>query len=361
MTKTMLCLEDIGVPSLKILCLTWASKGSRRMYEIRSILKAEIWNYSIFFRMRPLAPIKYPVQAINTFIKLMKTRPDIVVVQNPPIFAALVCLIYRRFFGARIIIDHHFIWSMSNILKNPVIRSFIGSIESFCIKTADLNITYADPWEYELTRIGAKETLTIYDFVDEAWSKDADPSVRREFPKNKKIIVMPVGGHPLERPGLLIEACRELDAMVLITGERKFLRRHMARTRELGAGNVVFTGFLPYRKYRGLIVTCDFVANISEEPYGIPHALCEALASGRPIIISENPAVRKLLGDNCPLILSNNDVDTIRRTFLSAFENQGEYVKLAEKFYKGLKERKERQVERFFERIRSLEPQGSGG
>jgi glycosyltransferase involved in cell wall biosynthesis len=246
------------------------------------------------------------------------------------------------------VIDHHYIWSLSGVIKNSLIRSFIDTVEKFCVKKADLNTTYADPWEYELTRISGKCAMTIYDFVDEAWPNEADRSIRKSFPEDKKVIAMPVGGHPLERTDLLIEACKDLNAMVVITGNKKFLQEHIAAARKLKLRNVIFAGFLPDRQYRGLIATCDFVANISEEPNGIPHALCEALASGRPMIISENPAVKKLLGDDCPFILSNNDASTIRNAFLLAFENQKKYVKLAAKLYGELKKRREKQLEKLF-------------
>ena len=337
---------------LKILCLTWTPKGSRRMREICLILKADIWNYSIFYRMRLLAPVKYAIQAIKTFIKLTKTKPNVIVVQNPPIFAALTCLVYSRLFEVQIVIDHHYIWSLSGVLKNSLIRSFIDAVEKACIKKANLNTTYADPWGHELTSLSGKNALTIYDFVDDAWPKEADLSIRKSFPEDKKVVAMPVGGHPLERIDLLIEACKDLNVMVVVTGKKRFLQKHIAAARKLKLRNVIFAGFLPDRRYRGLIATCDLVANISEEPYGIPHALCEALASGRPMIISENLAVKRLLGDHCPFILSNNDVNTIKDAFLSAFRNQQEYVKLAVKLYEDLKVRRKKQVERLFENIR---------
>lgn len=322
------------------------------MHDIRSILKAEGWNCSIFYKVRLLSLIKYPIQAVKTFIKLVKTRPGVVIVQNPPIFAALTCLIYSGIYQVKIVIDHHSIWSMGGFIKNPVVKSFVNLVERFCVRSVNLNTTYADDWEYELTKMGAEKALTIYDFVDEKWSKDADLSFRKRFPKGKKIIVMPCGGgHALDRPDLIIEACKDLNVMVVITGEKKYLKRHIERTRELRWENVVFTGFLPDRQYRGLIANCDFATNISEQPFGIPHVVTEALASKRPIIIGKNPAVEKLLGNKCPFIISDNDVNTIRRAFLSAFENQREYEKLATKIYKNLKKRREEQLEKLFKFI----------
>ena len=318
------------------------------MHDIQLILDADGWNCSFFYKVRPASLIKYPIQAIKTLIKLVKTRHHVIIVQNPPIFAALTCLIYRRIYQVRIVVVHHSIWSRGGAIKNPIVTSFLIPIEKICVGNADLNTTYADDWEHELSRMGAGNALTIYDFVDENWSEKADFSVMKKFSKGKKIVVMPCGGHVLERPDLLIEACKDLNATIVITGERKYLQRHIAKANEIGAENVVFTGFLPDTQYRALIASCDFAANITEQPYGIPHMLTEALASKRPIIIDKNPAVEKLLGKNCPFIIPDNEVSSIRRTFLSAFENQKEYEKLATKLYNNLKKRREEQLERLF-------------
>ena len=322
------------------------------MHDIRSVLEAEIWNYSIFYKVKILSLIKYPVQAIKTFIKLVKSKPKTIIVQNPPIFAALTCLIYSKLYRVKIIIDHHFIWSMSGFIKNLVVKSFVNSIEKFCVRKADLNTTYTEYWEHGLVTIGAGNVLTIYDFVDKTWVNDADRSVREKLPKDKKIIVMPcAGGHALERPDLLIEASKDINVIVIITGEKKYLQKHIMRAHELRAGNVMFTGFLSDRQYRGLIATCDFVANISDEPFGIPHVIGEALASGRSIIISNNPAIEKLLGDDYPLIVPSNDVNTIRNTILLASKRQKQYAKLTTKLYEKLKETREKQLKRLFEHV----------
>ena len=314
------------------------------MNEIRSGLGAEGWDYSVFYRVRLLSPFRYMVQGIRTFLKLVESQPEVVVVQNPPIFAALTCLIYNWFYAVKVVVDHHSIWSMGGFIKNPVLKSFIHWVEQFCVGNVDLNTTYADDWESELKKMGAERTLTVYDFVDEQWAQDADFSILERLRGKGKVVVMPCGGHVLERPDLLIEALKDVDATVVITGERRFLERHVARARELGAENVVFTGFLPDGQYRGVIAGCDFAANISEQPFGIPHMVTEALASKRPVIVGENPALAKLLGNDCPFVIPDRDVETTRRTFLSAFENQGEFERLAAELYERLKRRREEQV-----------------
>ena len=334
------------VSPLRMLCLTWTPKGSRRIHDIRELLGAEVWNYSIFYKEKILSPIKYTVQALMTFMKLVKSKPDIVIVQNPPIFAALTCLIYSQIYGVRVVIDHHLVWSMSGFIRNPVLKAFIRVVEEFCVKRAYLNMTYSDDWENELTRMGASKTLTIYDFVDKDWMEDADLSVRGRFPKDKKLIVMPCGtGHPLERPDILIEASKERDDLiVVVTGNPKHLRNHIRKARKMGASNVVFPGFLPDEQYRGLIATCNFVVNVSDEPYGIPHTITEGLAVSKPVIVSGNPSVKKLLGENYPLIIPQNNVESVRKVLSKAVKEEHEFVKLASNLYEQLKERREKQV-----------------
>jgi hypothetical protein len=140
--------------------------GSRRIHDLRKLLKAEIWNYRIFYKEKMLSMIKCPVQAVVTFITLIKRPPNVVVVQNPPIFAASTCLIYGKFYGIKIVIDNHLIWSMSEFVTNPISKSFIRAVKDFCVGKADINTTYADDWQRELTGIGARNASTIYDFVD---------------------------------------------------------------------------------------------------------------------------------------------------------------------------------------------------
>ncbi|RLF09364.1 MAG: hypothetical protein DRJ98_08230 [Thermoprotei archaeon] len=324
------------------------------MHDIRELLGAEIWNYSIFYREKILSPMRYLIQALMTFIKLVKSRPDIVIVQNPPIFAALTCLVYSVLYRTRVVIDHHFIWSMSGFIRNPIVKSFIRAVEEFCIRNAYLNMTYSDDWERELARIGAERTLTIYDFVDKSWMEGADLSVRERFPKDKKVILMPCGtGNPLERPDLLIEASKgEKDLIVVVTGNPKHLKEHIKKARRLNASNIVFPGFLPDAQYRGLIATCDFIVNVSDEPYGIPHVITEGLAAGRPLILSENPSIKKVLGEDYPLLIPHNDVENVRRVLSTAIKRESKFINLMEKIYRDLKDRRGMQIERLLRLLR---------
>ncbi|MEM3041547.1 MAG: glycosyltransferase, partial [Nitrososphaerota archaeon] len=197
--------------------------------------------------------------------------------------------------------------------------------------------------------------LSVYDFVDKTWIEQADLSVRKRFPKDKKIVVMACGtGHPLEHPDLLIESSKGFsDLVIAITGNSDYLRTRINTARSLGTTNVILTGFLPDEQYRGLIATCDFVANISDEPYGIPHTLTEGLAAGRPVITSGNPSVIKLLGHDYPLIVPHNDIENIRKVISIALKRQDELMRQANRLYEKLKEKRERQLKRLMEFLKA--------
>jgi hypothetical protein len=47
------------------------------------------------------------VQGVETFLVLLKKRPDVIFVQNPPIFAALVVWFYCLFTSANFVTDTH--------------------------------------------------------------------------------------------------------------------------------------------------------------------------------------------------------------------------------------------------------------
>ena len=93
-------------------------------YHRRSELLAQYFNASMHFvfsgqsgrLLKP--PVKYLAQALKATVRyprlawqtwrvLRDERPDVIFVQNPPIFCVLLAYFYSRRYGARFIIDSH--------------------------------------------------------------------------------------------------------------------------------------------------------------------------------------------------------------------------------------------------------------
>ena len=107
---------------MKVAFVSWAPRG----YQSHTDLLAQHLNATLHYvywgkRGKHLAPARYAVQAWKTWQILRRDRPDIVFVQNPPIFSALVASFYARRFGARYVIDSH-----SGAFLAPRWRLFLG-------------------------------------------------------------------------------------------------------------------------------------------------------------------------------------------------------------------------------------------
>jgi glycosyltransferase involved in cell wall biosynthesis len=83
------------------------------------------------------------------------------------------------------------------------------------------------------------------------------------------------------------------DVEVRLTGE---LRRVPAVVRESAPPNAVFTGYLPYGSFLGEMAAADLVAVFSTDPHIMNRAAFEAVALGRPLVLSDHEGLRDRFG-----------------------------------------------------------------
>jgi len=301
------------------------------MHDIAYLTGGSEWNQSLFYRVKPLAPIRYLLQGLVTTFKLLRTRPLIVIAQNPPIFAPLTCLFYRLLTKTRLVVDHHCIWSEKTITY-PIARNFIRLLEKVVARWVDLNVTPNPIWTQRVLSLGAKKAITLIDFVNsDRWDQMREDE-SATLGGGRTIVVAPCGGHPLERPEILMEAIRNVDAVLIVTGDEKLANRLKASFRKHAQENVVITGYLSESKYAQLIRTCTAVANISDEPNTIPYFIYEAISTGRPVISSDNPAIRSVF-DNYLLIVQRNTPELVRKALLDALGNFKKYSALSKEVH----------------------------
>src|SRR4051794_11941134 len=93
-------------PSAKAFIAWTAIEG--RSEEIAGALGAETRRYFWPpFTRKPLVPLRWLVSALRTAAFILRRRPSGVIVQNPPVIAALVAYAAGRAVGARVVIDAH--------------------------------------------------------------------------------------------------------------------------------------------------------------------------------------------------------------------------------------------------------------
>jgi glycosyltransferase involved in cell wall biosynthesis len=229
-------------------------------------------------KRRPyLAPIRYLLQAAKTLAILVRERPKVVFVQNPPIFAVLVVYLYAVLWRARYIIDAH-----TTALLAPVWKWSLP-LHGFLSRRAITTIVTNEHLEAMVKSWGAN-TFIIADIPT-----TFPPG--KPFPLNGKFSVAVINTFAPDEPIMeVLRAAAELpDVQFYITGDpirarKTFLQDHPA--------NVKFTGFLPDDAYLGLLRSVQAIVVLTTRDHTMQRGACEAVSLGKPIITSDWPLLR---------------------------------------------------------------------
>jgi glycosyltransferase involved in cell wall biosynthesis len=292
----------------KILVLLWAPFGFRAD-ELAEAVGAERASITLLYGPRYFAPIRYLALFFRTLLMLAQKRPDVVYAQNPPVFCPLTCLLYCRIAGARLVIDHHSIWSVKTLGGRSPLSRGIGFLEGVVSRAADANTAPHGMWARMLVKMGARDVLVYHDYVPKN-GRRPDEALRRRMAQGPILAISSHGGHPLER--LEVEASavgreREAGVSLVISGPKEKLERRFAALSL--PPNVKYAGFLEREVYESLKASADFAINITDEPYTLSHVLFEFAASSLPVISSKEPVVEELFGDS--LLYADSTVEDV--------------------------------------------------
>jgi glycosyltransferase involved in cell wall biosynthesis len=292
----------------KILTLVWGPFGFRAD-ELAEAVGSERASITVLYGPRYFAPLRYLALFLRTLFLLARKRPDVVYAQNPPIFCPMTCLLYCRLAGARLVLDHHSIWSVKTLGGGSPLSRGIGFLERVASRAADANTTPHSLWARMLSKMGAGGVLVYHDYVPKN-RRRPDEALRREMAEGQVLAISSHGGHPLER--LEVEAAavaRDRDAGVslVISGPKEKLAGRLASLAL--PPNVRYAGFLEREVYESLKASADFAINITDEPYTLSHVLFEFVASSLPVVSSRQEVVEELFGDS--LLYADSRVDDV--------------------------------------------------
>jgi glycosyltransferase involved in cell wall biosynthesis len=293
---------------VRALVILWGPFGFRSD-ELAEAVGAERASITLLYGPRYFAPIRYLALFFRTLFLLAQKRPDVVYAQNPPTFCPLTCLLYCRVAGARLVIDHHSIWSVKTLGGRSPLSRGIGFLERVVSRAADANTAPHSMWARMLEKMGARDVLVYHDYVPTN-TRRRDEALRRRMGEGQTLAISSHGGHPLER--LEVEAAavgkeRGEGVSLVISGPREKLERRFAAMSL--PPNVRYAGFLEREVYESLKASADFALNITDEPYTLSHVLFEFAASSLPVISSKEPVVEELFGDS--LLYADSTVDDV--------------------------------------------------
>ena len=259
-----------------MLFIAWIAH-SRRSQLIADKFQMKLYCVHSLQRRSLLAPLRYAFQAIKTLMVLIRERPAVVFVQNPPIFAPLVVYLYAKLWGAKYIIDAH-----TTALLAPVWKWSLP-LHAFLSRRAITTLVTNEYLEDLVKAWGAK-TFIIADIPTTFPAGQA-------FSLNGKFSVAVINTFAPDEPiREVLEAAAALpEVQFYITGDpirarKTFLHDHPS--------NVRFTGFLPDKEYLGLLQAVQAIMVLTTRDHTMQRGACEAVSLGKPIITSNWPLLK---------------------------------------------------------------------
>lgn len=223
-------------------------------------------------------PIRYLAQAFQTWGILRREQPDIIFVQNPPIFAVLVVAIYARYHGARYVIDSH-----TGAFHDRKWRWSVGLLREIS-RGALATIVHNPLQEKIVNRWGCR-----YYVLDDP-VRQFDGAEKFSFAEQFNAVVVSSFGpdEPLE---ILFGAVAGLPTITFyVTGD--YSRADSALLSKK-PDNCRLTGYIPYSQYMGLLEGANVIIDLVTNGDTLLCGAFEAVSVGTPLIVSDWPILRE--------------------------------------------------------------------
>lgn len=273
--------KSLASSGIKALFLVWGfPRGAHRSQHIAQMLGMETVHVYITPKQGVLSALfKYPVQAAKSLIVLARQRPQVVFVQNPPIFAPLMVYLWGLVSGAKLIIDSH---------TDAMLASWWAwslPLHRFLSRRAIVTLVTNDHLRQMIAAWGAN-ALTLTD-VPTIFSERQ--SAHRGGNSFNVLFVSTVSyDEPISE---VLRAASSLpEVSFRITGDYQSNAPHIIQS---APDNVHFTGYVPDEEFFGLFETAHVVMCLTTENHTMQSGASQALWLGKPIITSDWPMLRE--------------------------------------------------------------------
>ena len=226
---------------------------------------------------------------LQTLRLLRRCRPGLLFVQNPSLALTTLTILCRPVFGYRLVVDAH------NEGVRPYDRpyAFVRWLTRRLLKSADVTIVTNDALAEDVRAAGGRPVT---------------------LPDSLPVVPDSASTHPRtgDTPDVAVIATFRRDEP--IDAER------YRRAPGAMPPNVRLTGFLDDSEYWRLLAQAKVVCDLTLKPDCLVCGAYEALALGRPMVLSDNPATRDLFGSAA--ILTGNSPEEIAAALRRAIEER---------------------------------------
>ena len=240
---------------------------------------AKAYHIHFFKKRRKItAPIKYLLASFKTIYVLLKERPDIIFVMNPPIFPVLIVWLYCCLGRSNFVVDTH-----SGIFTASPWKYFLP-LYKFLSRRALMNMVHNEPQAREVAGWNAPSIV-----LEPGPIQTTNNRVYQFKPGFNVVIISSYDGdEPIFE---VIEAAKQLpNVNFYITGSIQRAPKDLAK--HISA-NVVLTDFLAREDFLALLKGCDIATCLTTADNTQQWGALEALELERPIITSNWQVLRE--------------------------------------------------------------------
>jgi glycosyltransferase involved in cell wall biosynthesis len=255
--------------------------------------------------------LRYLQSIAKTLTILYHEKPDVVFAQNPSTVLGLFLVLVKPFFMKKVVLDSH---NTGIYLLEQKYR-LLNWASAFIQKKADLTIVTNIGLKREIEGNGGRARV-LFDRIPRV-EKSRPPALRKGW------CIAFVCSFARDEPHEAVFECANYlpeGITIYVTGN--FSGKVNPAT---VPGNVIFTGFLREEDYWGLLQACHLVMDLTTYENCLVCGAYEAIALGKPLILSDTDATKNLFTAGCVYVKPT--VESIRDGILKAIAQYEDNLK----------------------------------
>jgi glycosyltransferase involved in cell wall biosynthesis len=311
----------------KMIFLVWAP-FSIRSQNLSEKLNAKLFLLNYKFKKKIYSPIKYPLLFAKTLNILAKEKPDVIIIQIPPIFCIIPVVMYKKLIAMKkrqccIVIDAH-----TGAFGKP--WSYLKPLNKLLMKSSSLLIVTNKQLQNKVLQDYDINTTILEDRIPNpgisscANNPYKDTSAKQGgYYANKIAFVCSFApDEPLEN--VLSVAALLPKVQFYVTGDHSRIQ-NKKQILDQKTENVVFTGFMSYDEYMSLLQCVDAVIVLTNRDQTMLSGAYETMAVGKPLITSNWACLQQYYDKGT--ICTDNSPEGIKKAIVTALAKKEQLVK----------------------------------
>ena len=323
----------------------WISWNDHR----RTAGLCEAWDIPLHVvRFPGSRPRRWLAQSLATLRLLAREKPDVLFVQNPSLVLTVLAILARGRFAYYLVVDAH------NEGVRPFDRPYapVRWLTRRLLGSADTTIVTNAALAEDVTAAGGRP-LVLADSLPVPPELPAKRAPERD-PADVAVIATFRRDEPIAE---IIEAAAAMPAVrFAFSGDASRFRPKAGTALPT---NVRLTGYLPEAAYWRLLAQASVVCDLTLKPDCLVCGAYEALALGKPMVLSDNDPTRALFGPAA--VLTGDRPEQIGQALERALARRDELAARARQLRDTFRERWEPQGIAAWEAIRASAAAGRRG